>query len=129
MNSKEMAEKLLETMRDLSNSNENKITLNGSAMKLIVDYVQDLWADYGTKSQVERDLLEKKVEELDQKVFDLTESIYLERTSLPPRLTENKGFMQLYDLPSYDDLAQKVEKYEALIQHLNEIAKEFMSNE
>ena len=56
--------------------------------------------------------LQQKVEQLENENFNIRENIHLERISLPPELTKDKDFMELYDIPSYKDLQQKVEQLE-----------------
>ena len=56
--------------------------------------------------------LQQKVEQLENENFNIRENIHLERISLPPELTKDKNFMELYDIPSYEDLKNKVEQLE-----------------
>ena len=63
--------------------------------------------------------LQQKVEQLENENFNIRENIHLERISLPPELTKDKDFMELYDIPSYKDLQQKVEQLEKENDKLN----------
>jgi hypothetical protein len=56
--------------------------------------------------------LQQKVEQLENENFNIRENIHLEKISLPPELTKDKDFMELYDIPSYKVLQQKVEQLE-----------------
>ena len=68
----------------------NKITLNLNEFEKILNYI----------------------EQLENENFNIRENIHLERISLPPELTKDKDFMELYDIPSYKDLQQKVKQLE-----------------
>ena len=69
--------------------------------------------------------LQQKVEQLENENFNIRENIHLERISLPPELTKDKDFMELYDIPSYEDLKNKVEQLVLEIERLNNIIDEF----
>ena len=67
--------------------------------------------------------LQQKVEQLENENFNIRENIHLERISLPPELTKDKNFMELYDIPSYEDLQQKVEELEKENKELNRMCE------
>ena len=68
--------------------------------------------------------LQQKVEQLEKENFNIRENIHLERTSLPSELTKDKNFMELYDIPSYEDLKKKVEQLENIRKEAIEYVKQ-----
>ena len=73
-----------------------------------------------TKERLEELLeTEKKYKDLDREFFDWRDSIYLDRYAIPHKLTKDKSFMELYDMPSYEYLYDMVEEYKQV--------KEFIS--
>ena len=68
--------------------------------------------------------LQQKVEQLENENFNIRENIHLEKISLPPELTKDKNFMELYDIPSYEDLKNKVEQLENIRKEAIDFVKE-----
>ena len=99
-----------EEIKDICRSCENNIFAQnkGCAFRSLgneyCDYVLN-----ATKLYLD---IQQKVEQLEKENFNIRENIHLERISLPPELTKDKNFMELYDMPSYEDLKNKVEQLE-----------------
>jgi len=54
--------------------------------------------------------LEDKIEELELQNFNLREDIMIKKMALPNKQIKDKTFYDLYDMPTYEDLQQRIDK-------------------
>lgn len=64
--------------------------------------------------------LKKRVDDLEKELYDYKENILLERYALPHRLLENKTFMEIHDMPTYEYLYDRNEEYKELTNYIKD---------
>ena len=65
--------------------------------------------------------LEKQNQKLNEELFNYKINIYLEKSSIPSYLIKDKNFMQLYDMPTYNELLEfknKIKNIEHILQQI-----------
>lgn len=50
----------------------------------------------------------EKIKELEEENFNIREAVLLRRIAIPEKLTKDKNFVDLYELPTYEQLYDKV---------------------
>lgn len=53
------------------------------------------------------DAANERIKELEEENFNIREAILLRRIAIPEKLTKDKNFVDLYELPSYEQLYDK----------------------
>lgn len=59
--------------------------------------------------------IQNYITNLQKENFNLRENIYIEKRFLPEELTKDKKFMELYDIPTYEELARENEQEKQFI--------------
>ena len=54
--------------------------------------------------------MEEYIKQLEEENFNLRQDILLNKISFPPKWTRDKTIYELYDMPTYDDLTNIVNK-------------------
>lgn len=63
--------------------------------------------------------LKKQLEELEEQNFNLREDIMLKKMAFPHEKIKDKSLYDLYDMPSYSDLAKENQQYKEAINKIN----------
>jgi len=74
-------------------------------------------------------LLKANVEEnerLKEQLFDFEQNIYIQKAGIPQKLTKDKTFMELYDMPTYEDYKSRCEKAIPMLKELNKKLKDIL---
>lgn len=60
-----------------------------------------------------------KIQELEEQNFNLREDIMLKKMAIPYEEIKDKSLYDLYDMPSYIDLVEEIQKYKEVIDEIN----------
>lgn len=55
--------------------------------------------------------LRVKINELEEQNFDIKQNLMIDKMSIPESLTKDKTFMEIMDMPSYEELLENNKKY------------------
>ena len=55
--------------------------------------------------------LRVKINELEEQNFDIKQNLIIDKMSIPESLTKDKTFMEIMDMPSYEELLENNKKY------------------
>lgn len=55
--------------------------------------------------------LRVKMNELEEQNFDIKQNLMIDKMSIPESLTKDKTFMEIMDMPSYEELLENNKKY------------------
>lgn len=101
----------------------NFLSINDRQAKLLLDYITTLQEENKeahdfdkTMKDIKDNLIarinrqETEIERLKQELFDFKQNIYIEKAEIPQKLTQNKSFMELYDIPTYEDYKLRIDK-------------------
>ena len=55
--------------------------------------------------------LRVKINELEEQTFDIKQNLMIDKMSIPESLTKDKTFMEIMDMPSYEELLENNKKY------------------
>lgn len=55
--------------------------------------------------------LRVKINELEEQNFDIKQNLMIDKMSIPKSLTKDKTFMEIMDMPSYEELLENNKKY------------------
>ena len=90
-------------------------------------YVDRHISDYINKLQEENQRLKEQLEECQLQNLNLREDIMIKKMSFPNKEIKDKSFLELYDMPSYEDLKnenqQLKENYECILKQRDDITK------
>lgn len=97
---------ILEYLKTMSSENEPDIELSRKEIKILLYYITNL---------------QQENERLEHENFCLREYLVINKKSIPNDLTKDKNFMEIIDMPTYEDYKSRCEKADEFINENTEL--------